>query len=116
MIFWCQGAGLDFDYALKLVPWYERVRGCSSLVMIDSGVKREPPEIAKLAEIQIARADVAVAPDVLGDPAATDARTEEWLTHMASHEHITRVVCTQGTIQERICTMLRFKGRRWAGV
>ena len=116
MMFWCQGAGLDFDYALKLVPWYERARGGSSMLMLDSGVRQDPPDVAELAKIQIERADVAVCPDILGDPVATADRTETWLRLMEPYPQIIRVLCTQGEIEERIDLMRRFAGRvQWAG-
>lgn len=116
MMFWCQGAGLDFDYALKLVPWYERVRGASSMLMVDSGVRGTPPVVRDLAQLQCAHADVAVCPDILGDASATEARTDEWLTWMDEQPNVIRVLCTQGTIAERIALVKKFDGRfQWAG-
>jgi len=101
VIFWCQGAGIEFTWPLKLVPWYEKPRNGSCMLMVDSGVKR-PTTVEHLASIQKACADVAVCPDILGDYHETRNRTAEWLDLMKGHRHITRVLCTQGTTQERM--------------
>jgi len=116
MMFWCQGAGLDFPYALKLVPWYERTRGGQSMLMVDSGVRSEAPDVHELAAHQLDYADVAVCPDILGDAALTVARTEEWLPLMDARPQVIRVLCTQGTIDERIAMIDRFASCvQWSG-
>lgn len=103
MIFWCSGSGLAFDYPFKLIPWYRRPEGGASLWMIDSGVRAEPPTVDELVDAQVKYADVAVNPDVLGDPVFTMLRTAEWIEKIKKRKPWCRlVICTQGNIQERL--------------
>lgn len=117
MMFWCSGSGLTFEYPRKLIPWYERPRGGASEWMVDSGVKAEPPTIEQLISTQLKYADVAVSPDILGDPEATAKRTAEWLPEITDRApHVTRLLATQGTIIDRLRLMDRFPDVHWVGM
>ena len=116
MMFWCSGSGVTFDYPLKLIPWYERPRGGASLWMVDSGVKADPPTVEELLRSQEAFADVAVCPDILGNASATIERTKMWMPEITRLcPEVTRVVCTQGTDDERRRIMDEFPGAHYYG-
>lgn len=119
LLFFSSGAGMDYDWPYKLWPWYHAPkRGilCNTTVMMDSGVNDEPPPVDQLVHYQASHADIAVCPDVLGDPDATARRTEEWLPRIvAARPGVTTVLCTQGEIHDRILLMARFPSVAWVG-
>lgn len=117
MIFWCSGSGVTFDWPCKLIPWYEKPRGGASRWMIDSGVKAEPPTVEQLLEKQAQYADVAVSPDILGDPVATAERTRLWWPEIRRRRpQAETVLATQGTVDDRLRLMDEFPDSTYVGL
>ena len=112
MRFWLSAGRVRTSYPWQLIPWYDVKSMCNQNhveYMVDSGVRREPPSIDDLVGAQLI-ANVAVAPDVLGDPGATIERTKLWLPQIrAASPRAELVLCTQGNMDGRIAMVGMFR-------
>lgn len=85
--------------------------------MIDSGVKAEPPTVEQLLAAQERHADVAVCPDILGDPIATAERTRLWWPEIQRRRpQAETVLATQGSIEDRLRLMDEFPDTTYIGL